>query len=162
MLRILRTDIRRKLKSTKMLLISGTLIEKALQSDVSPQFCKRVCESLDKITGLGVRVIIYTRDTDFSVPAELNAEILDMNDCQVSEKFSSNGNSPGYDSAICMGYTSDDLPVIRSTVFSFTPASASLVAKMVSSYSSHNDCAESIVELADIISSAKAYTGSYD
>lgn len=154
MLSKLRTDIRQKLRNTRTVLVNGELFQNIEPGEPAG---KNINNVLNSLSDLGVDIYIYGDSGSPFDDGKTNIKFWPGNSEGLVEHLSGNGRKINFNDTISIGYSQSDSELMSRTVFSFTPASASLEAKMSSSYSSHMDGMEAFLELCSLIVSANTY-----
>lgn len=158
MLSKLRTDIRKKLKDIKHLVVNGDLFNGYYSPGESNEIdITEVGLSACRLKELDVGIIVYSQRRN-----SLQVELSDFTvcDCAVDDlesHLNKNGNIVNFGNSAFLAFSDRDIRFMNRFAFSFTPASASLETKMCSAYSSHNDGVTALLEVCDLVVSAKTY-----
>lgn len=162
MLSKLRTDIREKLRYTSHIFINGGMFED--HGSVNGNFSghREIPDStLQELGVIGVNSYIYNCRGNTPLNESDNVRIYDTSPDGIKSQLRQEGWDIGQPASIILAYEAEDLTYLGDFIFSFVPASAPLEVKMHSSYSSHNDGTEALIELCSLVISAKTYPYGY-
>jgi len=157
MLRKLRTDLRLKLKNITLILLDAGIIENSSPDVYSVNGDNEyVRNNLSRLKGVGVEVYAFSNNAS-SVLADLyNINILRKEDLGNRNYLEKIGINIHFNDTSFMISSEDDIHLIDTAVFSYTPAGASLDVKMRSSYCSHLNGIDAFLELSELIIYAKS------
>lgn len=158
MLSKLRTDIRQKLKDVKHLVVNGDLFNGYYSPGESNETDPtELGLSASRLKEIDVGIIVYSLRLN-SLAGELSN--FTVCECAVGDlegHLNQNGNIVNFGDSAFLAFSDRDISLMSRFAFSFTPASASLETKMRSAYSSHNDGVVALLEVCDLVISAKTY-----
>lgn len=157
MLSKLRTDIRQKLKNIRHLVVNGELFDGYYFLESCETDPTELGLSASRLGEIDVGIIVYSQRLN---PLEGELGNFTVCDCTVDDlesHLNQNGNVVNFSNSAFLAFSDRDIPFMRRFAFSFTPSSASLETKMSSAYSSHNDGVAALLEVCDLVVSAKTY-----
>lgn len=156
MLRKLRTDLRLTLKNIKLILLDADIVENSRPDFYSLNGDNELIRNtLKKLKALGVKVYAFT-DKSTSVLNEIyDIDLLNRKDLFNRSYLEEKGINIHFNDTTFMISSEDDIQLLDSAVFSFTPAGAALDVKMRSSYCSHLNGIDAFLELSGLIIHAR-------